>query len=115
MRWAAINVEDKARYHAMCVMAGNFSQILWKSVSDRFEQQFELPAESLHPYLKQLVSNFVDHPETALTGPLARNDLQTIERNLNALNGDRMQAIYHSFVEYYQADDRQGELWGQAS
>ena len=111
----AINVEDKARYHAMCVMAGNFSQILWKGVSDRFAQQFDLPAETLQPYLKQLVVNFSQSPETALTGPLARNDVQTIERNLNALNKDPLQDLYRAFVEYYQADDRQGELWGRAS
>ena len=111
----AINVEDKARYHAMCVMAGNFSQILWKGVSDRFEQQLDLPVETLHPYLKQLATNFSQSPETALTGPLARNDVATIGRNLNALNNDPMQGLYRAFVEYYEDDDRQGELWGQAS
>ena len=111
----AINVKDKARYHAMCVMAGNFSQILWKGVSDRFEQQLGLPTETLHPYLKQLATNFSQSPETALTGPLARNDTPTIERNLNALNNDPMQDLYRAFVEYYEGDDRQGELWGQAS
>ena len=111
----AMNVEDKARYHAMCVMAGNFSQILWKSVSDRFEQQFELPAETLHPYLNQLASNFVQSSETALTGPLVRKDAATIERNLNALAGDSLQDLYRAFVDYYQQDDRQNDLWGQAS
>ena len=99
----------------MCVMAGNFSQILWKGVSDRFEQQLGLPTETLHPYLKQLATNFSQSPETALTGPLARNDMPTIERNLNALNNDPMQDLYRAFVEYYEGDDRQGELWGQAS
>jgi predicted short-subunit dehydrogenase-like oxidoreductase (DUF2520 family) len=114
----AIGVEEKARYHAMCVMAGNFSQVLWKGVSDRFEQQLGLPAESLHPYLQQLAANFVKSPETALTGPLVRNDLQTVERNMNALAGDPMQGIYRAFVEYYhgdkQKDDGQSNLWEQA-
>ncbi|NOR20804.1 MAG: DUF2520 domain-containing protein [Xanthomonadales bacterium] len=109
-----INVEDKARYHAMCVMAGNFSQILWKGVSDRFEQQFDLPAETLHPYLQQLATNFVQNPGSALTGPLVRGDVQTIERNLNALSGDPLQDLYRAFVSYYQKDDRQSDLWGQA-
>jgi predicted short-subunit dehydrogenase-like oxidoreductase (DUF2520 family) len=110
----AIDVEDKARYHAMCVMAGNFSQILWKGVSDRFGQQFDLPAEALHPYLKQLAANFIQAPGTALTGPLARNDMQTIERNLNALAGDPMQGLYHAFIDYYQDENRQSDLWEQA-
>ncbi len=111
----AINVEDKARYHAMCVMAGNFSQILWEAVSERFEQQFDLPAETLHPYLQQLATNFVQNPEAALTGPLVRDDVQTIERNLNALAGDPLQDLYRAFVGYYQSDDRQSDLWGRAS
>jgi len=103
----AINIEDKARYHALCVMAGNFSQVLWKGVSERFEQQFELPAETLHPYLNQLVDNFVQTPESALTGPLIRNDQQTIDRNINSLNGDPLQDLYLAFVRFYQSSKGQ--------
>ena len=103
----SIKVEDKARYHAMCVMAGNFSQILWKSVSDRFEQQLELPAGTLQPYLKQVTDNFINSPETALTGPLPRNDQQTIMRNLQALDGDPLQDLYNAFIRFYQSTDVQ--------
>ena len=80
-----INVEDKAHYHALCVMAGNFVQVLWKGVSDRFERELGLPVEALHPYLNQLTENFVQTPETALTGPLTRNDQQTVARNIRRL------------------------------
>jgi len=111
----AIKVEDKARYHAMCVMAGNFSQLLWKGVSDRFEQQLDLPPDSLHPYLAQLVSNFIQTPATALTGPLVRKDVETIERNINALEGDSMQKIYRAFVACHQDENRQTDLWEQVS
>ena len=111
----AINVEDKARYHAMCVMAGNFSQLLWKGISDRFERQFDLPVNTLHPYLAQLVGNFVQAPATALTGPLVRKDVQTIERNLSALEGDPMQALYRAFVAYHQDENRPNDLWEQVS
>jgi predicted short-subunit dehydrogenase-like oxidoreductase (DUF2520 family) len=103
----AIKVEDKARYHAMCVMAGNFSQVLWKSVSERFEQQLELPAGTLRPYLKQVTDNFINTPETALTGPLPRNDQQTIMRNLQALDGDPLQDLYQAFIRFYQSIDVQ--------
>jgi predicted short-subunit dehydrogenase-like oxidoreductase (DUF2520 family) len=103
----AINVEDKARYHAMCVMAGNFSQILWRGVSERFEEQLELPAGTLHPYLIQVTDNFIKAPETALTGPLSRNDQQTINRNLQALGSDPLQDLYHAFVRFYQSTDKQ--------
>ena len=101
----AIDVEDKARYHALCVMAGNFSQLLWKSVSDRFERQFDLPGETLHPYLSQVAGNFIDAPETALTGPLIRNDQQTIERNIHSLDEDALQDLYLAFVRFYQSKE----------
>jgi predicted short-subunit dehydrogenase-like oxidoreductase (DUF2520 family) len=102
-----INTQDKARYHAMCVMAGNFSQLMWKGISDRFEQQFELPATTLHPYLKQVAENFTQKPESALTGPLTRNDGQTITRNLNSLDGDPLQDLYTAFVRFYQHEGKQ--------
>jgi predicted short-subunit dehydrogenase-like oxidoreductase (DUF2520 family) len=110
----AIKIEDKARYHAMCVMAGNFSQVLWKAVSDRFEQQLELPADSLHPYLKQISGNFVQTPDSSLTGPLTRNDQSTIERNLGSLNDDSLQGLYRAFVHFYRGEKNHCSLPGLA-
>ncbi len=110
-----MNVEDKARYHAMCVMAGNFPQLLWKGISDRFEQQFELPAAILHPYLKQLAENFIQAPESALTGPLARNDQPTIERNLNSLDGDPLQDLYARFYPFLSTGSKAGAAIGTGS
>lgn len=106
-----VGVEDKALYHALCVTAGNFAQVLWKGVSGRFEKRLGLSAESLHPYLAQVADNFVRAPETALTGPLSRDDRQTLARNINALEGDPLQGLYRAFVEFHQADT---ETTGQA-
>ena len=85
-------------------MAGNFSQILWKGVSDRFEQQFELPASSLHPYLQQVADNFMQAPGAALTGPLVRDDQATVTRNIDALDEDPLQDLYQAFVRFYQSE-----------
>jgi hypothetical protein len=93
--------EDKSRYHAMCVMAGNFTQLLWQGVSERFERDLELPAGVLHPYLRQLAENFISSPGSALTGPLTRGDGKTIERNLNALEGDPLGDLYTAFMRFY--------------
>jgi predicted short-subunit dehydrogenase-like oxidoreductase (DUF2520 family) len=101
----AISAQDKARYHAMCVMAGNFTQVLWKGISDRFEQQFGWPDAISHAYLKQVTSNFIQNPATALTGPLVRNDQQTIERNIKSLDGDPLQDLYHAFIRFYQHNE----------
>jgi predicted short-subunit dehydrogenase-like oxidoreductase (DUF2520 family) len=103
----AISAQDKNRYHAMCVIAGNFSQLMWKSISDRFEKQFELPATTLHPYLKQVTENFIQSPESAMTGPLTRNDQQTIDRNSDALADDPLQDLYAAFFRFYQQENMQ--------
>lgn len=100
----SILAEDKARYHALCVMAGNFPQLLWKGISDRFEQQFDLPASTLNPYLERVSANFVQTPESALTGPLVRNDQSTIDRNINALGDDPLQDLYRAFINFYQSN-----------
>ena len=101
-----IDIVDKARYHAMCVMAGNFVQLMWKSVSDQFVRRFDWPAEVLQPYLERIAGNFVDHPESALTGPLVRNDTETIDRNLRSLDNDPLQNIYHAFVSFYREQEK---------
>jgi hypothetical protein len=90
-----VRLEDKPRYHALCVMAGNFSQILWQAASSGFEGM-GLPPETLAPYLQQVVCNFIANPGAALTGPLSRGDMNTIRRNLNALNGDPLQPVYQA-------------------
>jgi len=107
----AISIEDKARYHALCVMAGNFSQILWKGVADRFEQQFNLPASSLHPYLKRVADNFIQAPGSALTGPLTRDDQATVARNIDSLAEDPLQDLYQAYVRFYQSEKyRQAQM-----
>lgn len=115
-----INVEEKARYHAMCVMAGNFAQLMWKGISESFENRFEWPADILKPYLRQVAENFVQDPKSSLTGPLVRNDHLTIERNINALEGDPLREIYTAFLRFHQGTanrdpDSGGRMIGEAS
>jgi predicted short-subunit dehydrogenase-like oxidoreductase (DUF2520 family) len=92
--------EQKARYHALCVMAGNFSQILWQAAVTRFGS-IGLPAGTLDPYLRQVTDNFIAAHGSALTGPLSRGDKVTIERNLGALAGDELQGLYRAFLEFH--------------
>ena len=105
----AIRLEDKPRYHALCVMAGNFSQILWRAAVDRFSEM-GLPPYTLEPYLQQVVQNFVRDPHAALTGPLSRGDQQTVERNINSLENDPLQAIYRAFVALYHSSGEKEKL-----
>lgn len=110
----AINLADKPRYHALCVMAGNFSQLLWQSAAERFGDM-GLPVETLFPYLQQALNNFTQHPESALTGPLSRGDHRTIERNLQSLSGDPLQPVYEAFIELYESRREPGALQEVAS
>ena len=81
-------------------MAGNFPQILWQAVGKRFAE-LGLDAGSLQPYLQKVLANFLANPATALTGPLARGDQGTIARNLQSLQGDALQPLYQSFVDFH--------------
>lgn len=89
----------KPKYHALCVMSGNFSCLLWQKLFFGLENEFHLPMTIAQPYFKQHMKNLLEHPHTALTGPLARGDIATIEKNIAALEDDPFQKIYQSFVE----------------
>lgn len=92
---------QKPKYHALCVLAGNFSCLLWQKLFNDFEHDLKIPPESAQIYLQQITNNLLTNAKTALTGPLVRGDTQTIQRNLNALDSDPFKQIYQSFVEAY--------------
>jgi hypothetical protein len=76
--------EDKALYHALCVLSAAGAQSLWSQASRSFEK-LGLPSEALKPYVKQIGLNFAKSGSAALTGPWVRQDFLTIEKNLKAL------------------------------
>ncbi len=91
--------EQKAKYHAMCVLAGNFSCLLWQKFFSTLEAEFHFPAGTGHAYLRQQMENLITDYPSAFTGPLARGDVATIRKNLAALTADPFQSIYQSFVD----------------
>jgi predicted short-subunit dehydrogenase-like oxidoreductase (DUF2520 family) len=101
-----IPTELKSFYHALCVMSGNFTAILWQKFFTELETTFQLPKALLHPYMQQIFHNLQQQPELALTGPLIRNDQKTIAANLQALQHDPFQKIYQVFVETYQQGEK---------
>lgn len=98
---AALAPEKKAKYHALCVLSGNFSCLLWQKFFAALPRELGLPPEIGQAYLRQQMENLLADPATAFTGPLARGDRATIGRNLAALEGDAFQRIYQCFVEAY--------------
>jgi hypothetical protein len=94
----AIDPEHKPLYHALCVMGGNFTVLLWQKLFIEFQSKLGLPWQAAIPYLKQVAKNLAQNPDAALTGPLARKDFSVIEKNMNALSGDPYRGVYEAFV-----------------
>ena len=100
---------QKTLYHCLCVSSGNFTNLLWNYISTLFEKDLHLPKELLWPYLRQTCENIEHHGESSLTGPMVRNDQQTIQRHLEALQGDPLENLYYDFVQLYQITKKQKE------
>lgn len=92
----------KAKYHALCVLSGNFSCLLWQKLFNTFEEEFNIPQSTAYAYLRRQTTNLIDDAKKALTGPLVRSDVLTIEKNLTALHADPFCDVYQSFVSCYQ-------------
>lgn len=101
---AAIPKKDKNLYHSLCVLSSNFTCLLWQKLFTTLEQQWHIPSAAAQPILKQVMTNLINNPQTALTGPLVRNDQNTIQRNLQALENDPYQDVYQAFVQAYQQE-----------
>ncbi|WP_395374313.1 DUF2520 domain-containing protein [Marinicella sp. W31] len=100
-----LSVESKAYYHSLCVMAGNFAQTLWREVGMQFEQVLGIDQAFLFPYLKQNMLNFAADPANSATGPIARGDVNTIQKHLDVLKDNQLEAIYKSFLNYSKHQD----------
>ena len=88
--WAELKPGDKALYHAAAVFVSNYLVTLVRLALDLW-QDFGVPPEeatqALLPLLKGTVNNIenIGLPN-CLTGPVARGDLGTISKHLDALN-----------------------------
>jgi predicted short-subunit dehydrogenase-like oxidoreductase (DUF2520 family) len=91
---------DRALYHALAVLSGNFAAHLWNEAARIFAERFVLPPEKvLAPYLAGIVDRFAESPLDSLTGPVARRDEATVAANLAALAGEpRLAALYRAFL-----------------
>lgn len=96
-----ISPSDKPYYHAICVMANNFTTILWQKFFREMTARFEIKEKDLLPILNQTFKNIAKNPKTALTGPIPRKDTATLNRNLSTLKNDDFHQIFKAFVENY--------------
>lgn len=95
-----VNAENKALYHAICVVAGNFPQLLWSESLHQIKN-LNIPEEALINYIRQITLNFVLDQNKAITGPLVRKDITTIEKNKKALSHTKLIHIYEAFEKVF--------------
>ncbi len=106
-----IKPEEKAYYHALCVLGGNLTTLLIQKMIMGMKE-LRLPQEIGQLYLQQMLKNVFANPEKSLTGPLARKDLITVAKNLESLHGDPFADVYQSFlpIAFPEKQQRQGPV-----
>jgi hypothetical protein len=100
-----VKFEQKNFYHAMCVMSGNFTQLLLQQVLFQWQETLHLNQESLQPYLQMTLEKFWNIGPHGLTGPLARKDYGTIKKHLRDLNSTPLFDLYKSFLKLYLTEE----------
>lgn len=85
-----VSTDRKALYHAAAVMAGNHAIAMLAVAADLWERATsdrQGAVDALGPLTRQSVENALRAgPEVALTGPVVRGDLGTVQRHLEALS-----------------------------
>jgi len=97
--WTTIERDLKPLYHALCVLSGNLTVLVWKKLFDEFGGRLQIPPEYATAYLQSVVRNLIQNPGAALTGPIARRDLATVRENLVALKADLFVRIYRAALD----------------
>lgn len=91
----------KALYHAAAVMASNYMVTLASCATTLFHDS-GLSQSQAHTITQHLMQNSLSnlaattHATQALTGPIARGDINTINAHLNAINTPYISALYKS-------------------
>lgn len=87
----------RAAYHAAASVAANFLVTI-ADAAERIAETAGIPAKEarllLAPLVRRTVENWASHgPETALTGPIARGDEETVDRQRAAIAAGRPDLI----------------------
>ncbi|TNF66973.1 MAG: DUF2520 domain-containing protein [Gammaproteobacteria bacterium] len=100
-RFFKIKRKDKAYYHALGAIANNYTTLLWQKYFNTLKSHFNIDPIMAIPLLEQTLINLKNDYQNALTGPIARNDINTINFHIDALNinDDNFLQIYKAFVE----------------
>jgi len=107
-----IDPDRRPRYHALCVLAGNFTTLLWRKFFFELDSEFGIAPEQALPYLES-VTRALARPGAPLSGPLSRGDHATIQQNLEALQGDPFGDVYRAFLAAYERQEQLSRQTGK--
>lgn len=99
-----IHAEQKILYHAAAVFASNYLVALLDVAQNMFVQSgvdHDVALKLMAPLVRETMENvFRLGPEVALTGPIARGDMATAERQLLAVSASDKKhgALYEQFM-----------------
>jgi predicted short-subunit dehydrogenase-like oxidoreductase (DUF2520 family) len=95
-----IPAAKKTYYHALCVLAGNGGVLLWQKFFAEMSA-LGIDPEPAKLYASRIFENILDRPFEALTGPLVRNDQETLRQDLQSMSGDPFQQVLQAMIHAY--------------
>jgi predicted short-subunit dehydrogenase-like oxidoreductase (DUF2520 family) len=84
MRARIVAAADRPLYHAAATAASNFL-VTVEDMAERLAERVGLDRSALVPLVRATVDNWAASGTRALTGPIARGDEQTVERQRTAI------------------------------
>ncbi|MGD2153240.1 MAG: DUF2520 domain-containing protein [Gemmatimonadales bacterium] len=119
-RMLEVHAEDKARYHAACVFASNYVvacvSVATRLLGDAVSVGRAEAAQALQPLWHGALAN-LERPglPRALTGPVARGDLETVRRHLESLPDGTRELYGRLALEALELSREQGLAEGTAA
>lgn len=92
-RMTYLNPKDKVIYHSLCVMLGNFPQLLIQTIANRLPSKFKL--SDFSPLILKSITNVLEQGKDGLTGPIVRKDVETIKKHQQVLAGTELGELYN--------------------
>jgi len=99
--YTQMSEEQMQSYHALCVLSANFSAVLWNAFFIEMKK-IGVTESAAKNYFQMFAANVANNPKSAITGPLIRNDIPTLDKNMAALESKKtLQDIYKAFVQIF--------------
>lgn len=99
--------EQKALYHSICHLSGNFPKLLWEEAFQVLESQLKIPRQFFLPFLEQVLFQVIEGKTDLKAGPFGRGDQKTIHSHLSSLT--QFPELKDSYTHFYESFKRRSE------